>query len=1086
MSSLPSTMINEPNITPVSSKKPPMSKQRKNLVAGVLVLALIAVGAVATFLISKRNADIRQRATGQECVLTDINQPRGNCPEGQTCLASSLGITGYCSGAAPTPTPTTTPILTCSVSVEGVEVNDSVELWQSENVKWQYKAQGILGSKTTRTSLHFTQRDASNNAIQNRWKTIETSSTNSVTANVSYDPFVDGGFFSLWTVCNNVVDEGKDAGGAQCSGNPGNTDPKWQNCGNKSRVKIKIAEKPTCEITEVKVNGSVATGAVTARAGDTLTVTARGNQGPPGTMVGVYFGLKGTDNKYNFTGDNRRFEDGNPSITRTVTNWIVPSVTGSSAEWAIVCNNRFENGGGFPPAGACSGNPTCPAGTCPVGKREGAGSWPTLRYDDCGTNDSRIMTVGTTPVAPVAPVAPTTISLKPVPNTGITTASTNVQIVCGASSTAGVSYEFQYKLAGATAFTSRASVTGGAITESATFATNVAGVMNYQCRAVKDGQASAWKTGVFTVPASAVVAPTAPTTVALTPATLTTATTNAVITCEASPRAGHTYKFRYRSLANAYGSVNASTVKNVSQAFSTPTRGPLAFECQACLTDTNCSTWKVGSATVSFPAPTVTLSPNTNVTPTTDVQISCNTTGATSYKFSWRVGSTGAFTTVDPSGTTDTTRGKSKTFKPGANGTLMYRCEPCGNIDRTVSCEAPTLGTNVTVSTPSTLACSSLTLPASPLPAYNGKVTYTCAGTAPAGTTKYYKFIVTPPSGTAVTTTSTVATKEVTFFSAGDWKVTCQVCSDSAGTTCSPTTAPTSGSCFNKQAIVIPSTQVSCAGLTLSTTTLGTGGTLTVTASNKALEPTPSEYRFLMFNLDNLDVSGLPQRMIFDGTTPLAYKSTKPSLDITFADLNKPDLNTADKTVAKNIQIRAILYDSNNQQTIPTTDCIKRMTLSTQVATAPPTQVGCSAQCTANDQCGSGNVCSNGICRNPSCPTVSDCNCPTTRQQAGCSAYCTSNNDCVNGLSCVNGVCRNAVCSSDTDCVCDSGLAQAPLTGGTTTATRRPSTQVTSTEEAEAPSPSDLPKAGAVAGTSTVVGVGAVLSILGVIAFLLL
>ena len=66
----------------------------------------------------------------------------------------------------------------------------------------------------------------------------------------------------------------------------------------------------------------------------------------------------------------------------------------------------------------------------------------------------------------------------------------------------------------------------------------------------------------------------------------------------------------------------------------------------------------------------------------------------------------------------------------------------------------------------------------------------------------------------------------------------------------------------------------------------------------------------------------------------------------------------------------------------------------TPIATGSPTPIAsgtpnsCGGTCGSNSNCGSGFYCytSVGLCRNPSCPTEADCNCPTTSPSSGTTA----------------------------------------------------------------------------------------------------
>lgn len=78
----------------------------------------------------------------------------------------------------------------------------------------------------------------------------------------------------------------------------------------------------------------------------------------------------------------------------------------------------------------------------------------------------------------------------------------------------------------------------------------------------------------------------------------------------------------------------------------------------------------------------------------------------------------------------------------------------------------------------------------------------------------------------------------------------------------------------------------------------------------------------------------------------------------------------------------------------------------------------CGDSCSSDLECGDGMECSSGLCRNPSCPTDTDCTCTTTTENE-CGDSCTSNDQCDGNMLCIGGICANPNCSSDTDCVCD-------------------------------------------------------------------
>ncbi len=90
--------------------------------------------------------------------------------------------------------------------------------------------------------------------------------------------------------------------------------------------------------------------------------------------------------------------------------------------------------------------------------------------------------------------------------------------------------------------------------------------------------------------------------------------------------------------------------------------------------------------------------------------------------------------------------------------------------------------------------------------------------------------------------------------------------------------------------------------------------------------------------------------------------------------------------------------------------------------------------------------------------TASPTSTPTQGEPNSCGGTCGSDSNCKSGLTCYQGFCRNPSCSSDTDCNCPAG--------GGSTATAKPTAKATATPT-EAPS---LPESGT--GWPTVIGVG--------------
>lgn len=161
----------------------------------------------------------------------------------------------------------------------------------------------------------------------------------------------------------------------------------------------------------------------------------------------------------------------------------------------------------------------------------------------------------------------------------------------------------------------------------------------------------------------------------------------------------------------------------------------------------------------------------------------------------------------------------------------------------------------------------------------------------------------------------------------------------------------------------------------------------------------------------------------------------------------------------------------------PSPSASPRVSPSPSVAPSPTPPVSCNSTCTSNANCQSGLVCSGvapgqtGFCRNPLCTGSTNCLCPTPSPTPpnGCNNGCVSNGDCASGMMCSSGLCRSTLCPDKANCLCG-GSTPTPTT---TTGTTRPS-----------PTPTEqLPKAGSVLGTTTVFGLGAVITILGVIGF---
>lgn len=102
--------------SPVSNKQKlslrRLSPQKKRLWGGLFAVVLTVMGLSTALLLSRGSLDVRQRATGQVCVCSAIEDSNCGCPAGQTCNASSLGSPGYCSGGVAAPLPTPTPLPT--------------------------------------------------------------------------------------------------------------------------------------------------------------------------------------------------------------------------------------------------------------------------------------------------------------------------------------------------------------------------------------------------------------------------------------------------------------------------------------------------------------------------------------------------------------------------------------------------------------------------------------------------------------------------------------------------------------------------------------------------------------------------------------------------------------------------------------------------------------------------------------------------------------------------------------------------------------------------------------------------------------
>lgn len=88
---------------------------------------------------------------------------------------------------------------------------------------------------------------------------------------------------------------------------------------------------------------------------------------------------------------------------------------------------------------------------------------------------------------------------------------------------------------------------------------------------------------------------------------------------------------------------------------------------------------------------------------------------------------------------------------------------------------------------------------------------------------------------------------------------------------------------------------------------------------------------------------------------------------------------------------------------------------------------GCNASCDSTNSCSEGFGCSNGVCRNPSCPNENSCACPEVPVTPKvCNDTCTVSGDCPANMACAGGRCRNATCITAESCVCPVPVAPAP------------------------------------------------------------
>ncbi len=114
------------------------------------------------------------------------------------------------------------------------------------------------------------------------------------------------------------------------------------------------------------------------------------------------------------------------------------------------------------------------------------------------------------------------------------------------------------------------------------------------------------------------------------------------------------------------------------------------------------------------------------------------------------------------------------------------------------------------------------------------------------------------------------------------------------------------------------------------------------------------------------------------------------------------------------------------------TDCICATPTPTPSPTPSPTPIAeCNSSCTSSSQCPGSMICSNSVCRNPSCTSESSCSCPTPTPTPTvitnapyCGSTCTSNSDCPSTMICLissgasTGICRNPSCVSESSCSC--------------------------------------------------------------------
>ncbi|MFC1626737.1 hypothetical protein ACFL1P_00870 [Patescibacteria group bacterium] len=129
-----------------------------------------------------------------------------------------------------------------------------------------------------------------------------------------------------------------------------------------------------------------------------------------------------------------------------------------------------------------------------------------------------------------------------------------------------------------------------------------------------------------------------------------------------------------------------------------------------------------------------------------------------------------------------------------------------------------------------------------------------------------------------------------------------------------------------------------------------------------------------------------------------------------------------------------------NPSCVDAEDCV--CVTPTNTPTPTPVPVGCNEGCYDDTDCTGSMICNGGFCRNPSCTAEPDCACPTATPIPTvpvtntntptpiprCSDACVSNADCPSDLICSDGMCRNPSCTAEADCSCTEELPPPPDT----------------------------------------------------------